>query len=90
VEHRDGTVEEISAELAYSAHGLVTRRELLKAKVTREEIRSRLASGALILEYRGVYRVGHPDAPPDTCSSSSRVRSRRRTSSRPPNGALKV
>jgi very-short-patch-repair endonuclease len=59
VEHRDGTVEEISAELAYSAHGLVTRRELLKAKVTREEIRSRLASGALILEYRGVYRVGH-------------------------------
>ena len=32
---------------------------MLKAKVTREEIRSRLASGALILEYRGVYRVGH-------------------------------
>jgi hypothetical protein len=52
-------VEEILAALAFSAHGLVTRRQLLHADISREEIRSRLANGALLLEYPGVYRVGH-------------------------------
>jgi hypothetical protein len=38
---------------------VVTREELLAAGVTPEEIRQRLHSGALLREYRGVYRVGH-------------------------------
>jgi very-short-patch-repair endonuclease len=37
----------------------VTRQELLRAGVTPEEIRTRLASGALISLDRGLYRVGH-------------------------------
>ena len=38
---------------------MVTRRELLAAGVTQEEIKTRLATGALLREYRGVFRVGH-------------------------------
>jgi very-short-patch-repair endonuclease len=53
------TVEEILGRLATDAKGLVTRRELLSARVSPQEIRSRLESGALLIEYRGVYRVGH-------------------------------
>lgn len=45
--------------IATAAHGVVTREELLGAGVTHEEIRQRLQNGALIREYRGVYRVGH-------------------------------
>jgi very-short-patch-repair endonuclease len=37
----------------------VTRAELLDAGVTKAQIEARLASGALLPEYRGVYRVGH-------------------------------
>jgi hypothetical protein len=37
----------------------VTREELLAAGVTRQEIKHRLGTGALLREYRGVYRVGH-------------------------------
>lgn len=59
MEQRDGTVEAILNRLATSAFGLVKRRKLLREKVTPEEIRTRLASGALLFEYRGVYRVGH-------------------------------
>lgn len=49
----------VIGQLAFSAHGLVKRHRLLTAGVTPAEIRSRLASGALLPEYRGVYRVGH-------------------------------
>lgn len=47
------------ARLAGGAHGVVTRRELVDAGVTVDEIRHRLRAGSLIREYRGVYRAGH-------------------------------
>ena len=59
VRHHDGTVEAVIAELARVRHGVVTRRRLLAAGVTLAEVRSRLRSGSLLLEYPGVYRVGH-------------------------------
>lgn len=47
------------ASLATHAHGLVTRTQLIEAGLSGSEIEHRLASGALIREHRGVYRVGH-------------------------------
>ncbi|MGH2763731.1 MAG: hypothetical protein ACRDLD_14325 [Thermoleophilaceae bacterium] len=47
------------ARIASRQHGVVTRAELLGAGVTKAEIDARLASSALLSEYRGVYRVGH-------------------------------
>jgi very-short-patch-repair endonuclease len=38
---------------------LVKRRGLLTAGVSRDEIRTRLDRGSLVVEYPGVYRVGH-------------------------------
>jgi hypothetical protein len=52
-------VERVLAGLATRQKGVATRRELLKAGVTPEEIRHRLRVGALHLEFPGVYRVGH-------------------------------
>jgi very-short-patch-repair endonuclease len=45
--------------MAGRQHGLVTRPQLLTAGVTDKELESRLRSGALLREHRGVYRVGH-------------------------------
>jgi Transcriptional regulator, AbiEi antitoxin len=53
------TAEQKLARLAGAAHGIVTREQLLGAGLSPEEIRQRLRSGALLREYRGVYRVGH-------------------------------
>lgn len=53
------TVESVVARLATRTHGVVTRRQLLAAGVTEDEIDQRLATGALLREHRGVYRVGH-------------------------------
>jgi hypothetical protein len=53
------TLEQEIAEIAFSAHGVVTRKELLRAGVTVKQIAHRVRSGALIREYAGVYRVGH-------------------------------
>lgn len=53
--HQDRTL----ARLAGSSHGVVTRAQLLVAGLTLDEIRHRLQTGALLREYRGVYRVGH-------------------------------
>ncbi len=53
------TVEQKIARIAGSAHGVVSREELLRAGVSPAEIRRRVRSGALIREHRGVYRVGH-------------------------------
>ncbi len=47
------------ASLAGASHGVVIRPVLIAAGVTSKEIEHRLLSGALIREYRGVYRVGH-------------------------------
>lgn len=53
------TVEEKLARIAGARHGLVTRADLLGARVTDRQITRRLASGSLLREHRGVYRVGH-------------------------------
>jgi hypothetical protein len=53
------TVEERLALMASAAHGVVTRRQLLEAGVTRHEISARLRRGELLREHPGVYRVGH-------------------------------
>lgn len=47
------------AALAFGAHGLVRRPDLLDAAVSSDQIRWRLGIGALIAEFPGVYRVGH-------------------------------
>jgi hypothetical protein len=52
-------VEQKLAVLARRAHGVVTRRELLRVQITRTEIDHRLRTGALIAVFRGVYRVAH-------------------------------
>src|SRR4051794_1132541 len=56
---RSRTVEQIVAELATRAHGIVTRRELLAAEVTSKQIKLRITKGLLIPEWPGVYRAGH-------------------------------
>jgi very-short-patch-repair endonuclease len=53
------TVEQELARIAASAHGVVTHAQLTCAGITPAEIKSRLRSGALLREHRGVYRVGH-------------------------------
>ena len=50
---------EILARIASEQHGVVSRAELLDAGVAVGEIERRLNSGALLPEYRGIYRVGH-------------------------------
>ena len=63
LDHRMGgerrTVEQICAALASRSHGIVSRSELLAAGVTAREIERRQERGHLIVEFRGVYRVGH-------------------------------
>jgi hypothetical protein len=45
--------------MANPAYGVVRRRNLLDEGVTLSEIRVRLERGSLLVEYPGVYRVGH-------------------------------
>ncbi len=59
VSRQNRTVERVMAALAESAFGVVTLRELLVAGVSEDEVRWRLATGGLLEEYPGVYRVGH-------------------------------
>jgi very-short-patch-repair endonuclease len=53
------TVEALLAVLATGRKGVVTRRELLAAGLSAREIERRIENGSLIVEFRGVYRVGH-------------------------------
>jgi Transcriptional regulator, AbiEi antitoxin len=53
------TVESELARIAGTQHGVVTREQLLRARITPDELRRRVRSGALLREHRGVYRVGH-------------------------------
>jgi putative AbiEi antitoxin of type IV toxin-antitoxin system len=54
-----GTVEEVLARIARRQHGVVTRKQLLDAGISSDEIKWRLREGGLIRVHRGVYRVGH-------------------------------
>jgi very-short-patch-repair endonuclease len=56
---QDGNVDKVVARLATGAHGVVSRRELLAAELSERQIDRRLERGTLIVEFRGVYRVGH-------------------------------
>jgi hypothetical protein len=53
------TAERIIRELASRSHGVVTRRELVDAGLTPEQVKKRLRKGMLTSIHRGVYRVGH-------------------------------
>jgi very-short-patch-repair endonuclease len=55
----DRTVESELDRLATSAHGVVTRAQLLAAGLTQRRIDGRLQAGGLLRVHRGVYRVGH-------------------------------
>jgi hypothetical protein len=59
MEHQNRTVEEILGRIARRQHGVVTRRQLLDAGISKEEIRRRIQKRALLVVHRGVYRVGH-------------------------------
>jgi Transcriptional regulator, AbiEi antitoxin len=59
MQHQSGTVEEVLGRIARRQHGVVTRKQLLGAGVSREEIRRRVDKAALHRVHRGVYRVGH-------------------------------
>src|SRR5918999_5410148 len=53
------TVEQKIARIASKAHGVVTWAEMRAADITEDQIKHRVRTGALIREYRRVYRVGH-------------------------------
>lgn len=53
------TADAVIAELGSSAHGVVTRRQLLAEGISEGEIKRRLRAGTLLPQFRGVYRVGH-------------------------------
>jgi very-short-patch-repair endonuclease len=53
------TVEEKVGRIAEAQHGVVTRGQLLGAGISAAGIQRRVRRGALLREYRGVYRVGH-------------------------------
>lgn len=57
--HQGRTVARVMGGIASDAFGVVTREELLEASVSEKEIRVRLETGALLVEFPGVYRVGH-------------------------------
>src|SRR3954467_7798802 len=55
----DDTVERKLARIAGKQHGIVTRQQLLNAGISHAGIQRRVRKGTLLLEYRGIYRVGH-------------------------------
>jgi hypothetical protein len=73
MQHQETNADRIIGRIATRSKGIVTRGELLAAGITREAVRQRLNSGALIWEYPGVYRVGHR-APSTAASYLAAVR----------------
>jgi hypothetical protein len=58
--HRQSSnVPRILATLARRTHGVVSRGELLATGLTERQIDYRISTGALIVEFPGLYRVGH-------------------------------
>src|SRR5437016_2876877 len=53
------TLEHRIARIADRQHGVVTRRALLDAGLSVDEIKRRIRKGLLLPEFPGVYRVGH-------------------------------
>ena len=53
------TAEQKLARIARETHGVVTTAQALRAGITVAQIKQRVRTGALLREYRGVYRVGH-------------------------------
>ena len=49
----------MAAGIAGPQHGVVARRQLVRAGLSRDQLDHLVASGRLILLYRGVYAVGH-------------------------------
>ena len=49
----------VAAEIAAPQHGVVARRQLRRAGLTRDQIDRLVATGGLLLLHRGVYAVGH-------------------------------
>jgi very-short-patch-repair endonuclease len=56
--------DRLIADLAARQHGVVARRQLLAAGLTRHQIGERLRNGRLHQLHRGVYLVGHKVPPP--------------------------
>jgi predicted transcriptional regulator of viral defense system len=54
-----GSADHQVARIAGRQHGVVTRRQLLEAGLSREGVKRRFAKGLLHRVHRGVYRVGH-------------------------------
>jgi hypothetical protein len=53
------TIDRRLALIAGRAHGVASRGELLAAGLSADQIDRRVAAGSLIVEYRGIYLVGH-------------------------------
>jgi len=49
----------VAAEIAAPQHGVVARRQLVRAGLSGDEVDHLVAAGRLILLYRGVYAAGH-------------------------------
>lgn len=56
---RTTTVEAVLAAIAARQHGVVTRRQLLAAGLTRHQVQHRIERSGLLCVHPGVYRVGH-------------------------------
>jgi hypothetical protein len=63
---QNGNVDAVMSRLATAGKGTASRQELLAAGITPGQIHRRLRSGALIVEYPGVYRVGHRAPNPES------------------------
>ena len=53
------TAQEVIRRIAVRQHGVAARQQLLRAGLSRDEVRRRVRAGLLIRVFPGVYRVGH-------------------------------